>query len=118
MLPRIHRLKKKKDFEKVYKKGKGFRQDFLFLKSLNNDSEVSRIGIVVSKKVALRATVRNLIKRRIRAAVKELIPNMKPGQDIVINTLTGVDKETDFKKVKTAVKELLLKSGIINKNKQ
>lgn len=118
MLPRIHRLRKKKDFERVYKKGKGFKQDFLFLKSLNNDSGISRIGIVVSKKVALRATVRNLIKRRIRAAVKELLPGIKPGQDIVISALTGIDKKTDFKTIKIAVNGLFLKSGIINKNNQ
>ncbi|MCX6738225.1 MAG: ribonuclease P protein component [Candidatus Parcubacteria bacterium] len=115
MLPKIHRLRKKKDFERVYKKGKGFRQGFLFLKSLNNDSKISRIGIVVSKKVALRAVVRNLIKRRIRAATKDLISDIEPGQDIVISALTGINKTTDFKKIKETVNDLLLKSGIINK---
>lgn len=115
MLSRNHRLRRKKDFEKVYKKGKSLRQGFLFLKFLSNDSEVSRIGIVVSKKVALRATVRNLIKRRIRAAIKELIPDMKRGQDIVISALAGIDKTTDFKKIKITLSDLLLKSGIINK---
>jgi ribonuclease P protein component len=116
MLPKIYRLRKKKDFENVYKKGRSFKQGFLFLKFLNNNSGVSRIGIVVSKKVALRATVRNLIKRRIRAAVKELVPNIKQGQDIVISALSGVDKTTDFRNIKETLEKLLFKAEIINKN--
>ncbi len=114
MLPQIHRLKKKNDFERVYKKGQGFRKDFLFLKCAANDSNVSRIGIVVSKKVASKATDRNLIKRRIRGAVKEMLLVIRPGQDIIISALIGIDKLTDFQSIKETLYNLLLKSGIIN----
>ncbi|MBU1045596.1 ribonuclease P protein component [Patescibacteria group bacterium] len=115
MLPRIHRLKKKNDFERVYKEGKGFKQDFLFLKFATNNSDISRIGIVVSRKVASKAAERNLIKRRIRAAVKETLSAINTGQDIVISALSGINKTTDFQRIKETVNNLLLRSGIINK---
>ena len=112
MLVKKHRLKKKKDFAKVYKKGKGFTQDFLFLKAITNGLEESRIGIVVSTKVAKKATERNLIKRRLREIVRRKLKEIKPGLDIVIITLKGINKETSFQAIEETINKLLLKSKI------
>jgi len=112
MLAKKHRLKKKKDFEKVYKEGKGFKQDFLFLKAMENDLEDTRIGIVVSAKVAKKATERNLIKRRLREILRKKLEEIKPGLDIVIITLKGISKETSFRTIEEAVDKLLLKIEI------
>ena len=62
MLKKENRLKKKKDFERIYKKGRGFKGDSLFLKILENKEELTRIGIVVSKKVSKKAVQRNKLK--------------------------------------------------------
>ena len=43
MLPKINRLKKQKDFERVYKKGKGYKEDFLFLKIVENGKKLTRL---------------------------------------------------------------------------
>jgi ribonuclease P protein component len=112
MLVKKHRLKKKKDFEKVYKEGKGFKQDFLFLKAVNNDLEDTRIGIVVSAKIAKKATERNLIKRRLREILRKRLEEIKPGLDIVIITLKGINKETSFQAIEETIDKLLLKTKI------
>ena len=51
-----------------------------------NQLPVSRFGFIVSRKVAAKATQRNLIKRRIREVVKNLLPVLKTGQDVLIIT--------------------------------
>jgi len=112
MLSLKHRLKKKKDFEKVYKKGKGFKQDFLFLKAIENDLEDTRVGIVVSTKVAKKAVERNLIKRRLREIIRKRLEEIKPGLDIVIITLKGINKKTSFQTIEETIDKLLLKSKI------
>lgn len=37
MLPEVNRLKKEKDFERVFKKGRGYKEDFLYLKIVKNN---------------------------------------------------------------------------------
>ncbi|MEA3453145.1 MAG: ribonuclease P protein component [Patescibacteria group bacterium] len=112
MLPLKHRLKKRKDFERAHKEGKGFKQDFLFLKVIENKLENTRIGIVVSTKIAKKATERNLIKRRIREIMRKRLEEIKPGLDIVIITLKGINKETSFKEIEEVIDKLLLKIEI------
>ena len=44
----------------------------------------TRIGISIKKKVSNRAVVRNRIKRQIRAALRQILPYISRGWDIVI----------------------------------
>jgi ribonuclease P protein component len=103
MLPQAHRLLHNQDFQTVYQKGKRRHTDYLTLIALCHQSDAelflsgnfsesatitspppTRIGIVTSKKVSKSAVKRNLIKRRIRAALQELLRQMAPNWDIVI----------------------------------
>src|SRR3989344_7261945 len=63
-------LKKKKDFELVFKKGRTIKNDFFVLKFLPNGLENNRFGIVVSQKVSKKAVVRNKIRRRVKESIK------------------------------------------------
>ena len=62
MLSQQNQLKKKKDFEKVFKKGKGFKEDFLVLIFKKNNLNQSRFGFIVSKNFSKKANLRNKIK--------------------------------------------------------
>jgi len=84
MLPKENRLTKKKDFEKVLKQGKGFKQKTLFLKTIKNGLPQSRFGIIVSKKTAKKAVDRNKIKRQIREIFWKNIDKIKKGYDLVL----------------------------------
>ena len=111
MLKKENRLTKRKDFERVYKKGRGIKADSLFLKILENEQEATRIGIVISKKVSKRAVIRNKIKRRIREIVKK--NNFLPGFDLVIITYPQI-KEKDFHQLEIEINQLFKKAKCLN----
>lgn len=111
MLKKENCLKKKKDFERVFKEGKGFKEDFLFLKYAPNHLKVSRCGVVVSQKVSKKATVRNKVKRRIRAVVLQKLQETKEGKDFVFVALPGLENK-DFWEIEETISRLLKKAGI------
>jgi ribonuclease P protein component len=48
-----------------------------------NGGTVSRVGFTVSKRVG-RAHVRNLVRRRLREAMRDCLRELAPGYDVVI----------------------------------
>lgn len=94
MLPRKHRLQRRKDFSKVYKTGKTLNAGLFRIKTKNNDVSDTRIGVVVSNKTVRKAVDRSKIKRKIRAAVQELLPELIQGKDIVILANTDINQAT------------------------
>jgi len=62
----------------------------LYLKQ-NNDDSFARFGFVVSKSVGS-AVQRNLVKRRLRSAIRERLPKFVKGQDLVIRALPSSSK--------------------------
>lgn len=112
MLPLKNRLKKKKDFENLFKKGKGCSQGFLYIKILKNGLDDSRFGFIVSKKFSPKAVLRNKIKRYLREAVKKNLGNVKKGFDAAIVVSSNAQLEnTD---VESEIKKLLKKSRLTN----
>lgn len=112
MLAKAFRLKKKKDFENIAKFGKAFASDFFVLKKIDNNSEQTRFGFVVSKKVSKKAVIRNKVKRRIRAGVKEFLPQIKQGLDIVFFSKQAV-KNKEFGEIKQDIWQLLKKARVV-----
>ena len=93
MLPKINRLKKKKDFENIFKNSKIFKNILVSLRLCKNGLSVSRVGFVVSLKVSKKATIRNKIRRRLSAAVKIFFNNIKTGDDLLLVALPGIEKK-------------------------
>jgi ribonuclease P protein component len=113
MLPKINRIKKKKDFEAIFKNSKSFRDNLFVLKSAKNNLGISRFGFVVSQKISKKATVRNKVRRRMSEAVRADIKNAKTGIDAVFIALSGVEKRK-FSEIKKAINGALVKLKIIN----
>ena len=111
MLPKANCLKRKKDFEQVFKKGEGFVEDFLFLKFVLNNLKKSRFGIVVSQKISKKATIRNKIKRRIRAIVSKVLPKIKEGVDLVLVAVPGLENK-DFWEIEETINKLFKKAKL------
>lgn len=112
MLSKLNRIKKKKDFDVIFKKGASLKSDLLILKVLKNNFEQSRFGFVVSKKVSKKATVRNKLKRRLSEAVKTELKNIKDGLDLVFISLPGIEKK-EFPDIKKSVNNILARAKIL-----
>ena len=113
MLPKENRLTKKKDFEGVFKKGKGFNEGFLFLKIEKNNLEKSRFAFIVSKKINKKAVDRNKIKRRLREVVRKSLPRINPGIDGVFVVQRDV-KDKEFSEIKKTTIEILKKAKVLD----
>ncbi|MDQ1000014.1 ribonuclease P protein component [Neobacillus niacini] len=78
------RVKKNKEFQEAFQKGKSFaNRQFVVYSLKKEDQEDFRIGLSVSKKIG-NAVTRNQIKRYIRQAIFELSDQIVPGNDYVI----------------------------------
>lgn len=108
MLPREKRLTKERDYKRVYQKGSFFSAGFFNVKALKNNLSYSRIGIVVTKKAAPKATDRNKIKRQLRALSLKLYQLLPVGFDVVITVSKGVEAP-EFNKLEQALKKVFEK---------
>lgn len=77
MLPRQLRLTRPKDVQKVYRQGASAATRLLFVRCLPNRLKQPRLTVVVSKKIAKRAVMRNRLKRLIRQSIQELMVENK-----------------------------------------
>ncbi len=112
MLPQIYRLTKNKNFEWITKKGQSIYCRELGLKWIKNDLAFSRFGIVISLKVSKKATVRNKIKRRIRAIIYQSLKTIKPRYDIIISTKPEI-RELDYWQIKEKLEKLFDRAGLM-----
>lgn len=118
MLPKLNRLKKKRDFEAVFKKGRGFKEGFLVFRVAKNNFKNSRFGFVVGKSVSKKATIRNRIKRRLRELVKIKIRKIKirkikNGIDGVFIVRPGLETK-DFWEIEEAINKIFKRARILN----
>lgn len=112
MIPKNNRLAAKKDFTRVFAKGRLFRSQGVSLKVCRNGLEVSRFGFVVSNKVSKKAVVRNKIRRRLRVSVGRRLSDITTGFDVAVLVFREV-LDLDFKAVDSSVEKLLIKAGLL-----
>ncbi|OGM98337.1 MAG: ribonuclease P protein component [Candidatus Yanofskybacteria bacterium RIFCSPLOWO2_01_FULL_41_34] len=86
-LNKKNRLKKKRDFDEVLKKGKAVSGSFLFIKYKKNELGVPRFGFVVSAKIAKKAVERNKIRRILSGAVGKILDDLG-GHDVIVFATT------------------------------
>ncbi|NDJ18665.1 ribonuclease P protein component [Myxacorys almedinensis] len=113
-LPKPHRLKHRRDFDAVYRHGLRCSSRCFTVRALRLKGELapSRIGISISKKVSKSAVVRNRIKRQIRAGLRQLLPRLAPGWDVVIGVRFQVI-ECDYFQFLQELEQLLTKAEVL-----
>lgn len=109
MLPKINRLKKKRDFEAVFKTGSIFKNNILILRLVKNNLDKNRFGFMVSLKVSKKAVLRNKVRRRLSEIIKRSAGKIKTGTDMVFIALPGIEKK-EFSEIDEAVKNILNKA--------
>jgi ribonuclease P protein component len=122
-LPLIHRLKQRRDFQTVYQQGIRRYSRHLILRALltppgqGKSPSPTRIGIAISQKVSKKAVVRNRLKRKIRAAMREFLPSMADDWQIVI-VVRPAAVECKYEHFLRELKQLLIKAEIIDGHKR
>ena len=102
-----HRLKKKRQFAYIYRKGNRSSTKHLTLFTLPSKFSCYKIGYSVSKKIG-KANVRNKVKRRLREIVRTS-DFARKNTNYVLMAKEGIDMLT-FDELKTQVKEIFNKN--------
>ena len=108
MLPFKNRLKKEKDFQQVFNKGRFINSDLISVRFLGNSTDDTRVGFIVSKKVSKKAVLRNRVKRKLREVMRANMEKIKGGFDIIITA-----KSIELEKIDKTLEELLKRSNLI-----
>jgi len=82
MLKSENRLRKRKEFAYLYNNGSAKHTANLTLVYLPTKHRTLKIGFSVAKKIG-KAHTRNLIKRRLRAIVRDIIPTLPNDYNVV-----------------------------------
>ena len=94
-------LKKNRDFQNVYKKGKSYANRYLVMYVLENDTDRNRLGISVSKKVG-NSVIRHHVTRLIRESYRLSEEHFRCGYDIVVIARTTA-KDKNYHDVESAL---------------
>ena len=98
-------LKKNIEFQEVYKRGKSYANKYLVMYVLENGTDITRIGISVSKKVG-NSIVRHRLARLIREAFRLSTSCIPDGYDYVVVARASL-KDKGFFETKESMIHLL-----------
>lgn len=118
MLPRPSRLKRNRDFQNVYKRRQSWASPHFVLYirvRTPREETVSRLGFVISKKIARRAHDRNRLKRRLREICRlQVLPCVSRPIDGLFVARAGAT-EANFGELSREVAELVRQAGVAGK---
>ncbi|MDD5110284.1 MAG: ribonuclease P protein component [Patescibacteria group bacterium] len=89
MLSKMHRISRPGELSAVHRKGGRSGGQAIAVSVLRTRRPVSRFAFVVSNRVSKRATQRNRLRRQLRGAVHDWLPQIAPGCDIVVTVRAG-----------------------------
>jgi ribonuclease P protein component len=109
-----YRVKKEKEFQDVFKKGKSTANRQFVIYVLHKEKQDHfRIGLSVSKKIG-NAVVRNRIKRLVRQFFLEHKNGVAHDKDYVIIARKPV-ADMDFKQVTSSLEHVLKRANVLKK---
>jgi len=111
--PNSETLKKNRDFQCVYKKGKSYANRYLVLYVKENGLGKNRLGISVSKKVG-NSVIRHRITRLVRESYRLHEDMFNSGLDMVVIARVNA-KEASFEQIKEALLHLGKLQGVLRK---
>lgn len=114
MLARSYRLRSPRDISRVFRRGHYAVSGPFLIKSAPNNLPLSRLVVVVSKKVSKKAVVRNKIRRQVSGYLEQNWKTVLPGYDIVITVREDVSKQETAKQHRDLA-ELLRRNHLISK---
>lgn len=114
MIPAANRFHGHNSLNYVYRHGKTVRGPLCALKyTPNRNRQTYRLAVVVSKKVAKAAVVRNRIRRRIYEAVRLHSSEIREPHDLVITVYSDTLAILPFEDLERAIRAQLRQAGIV-----
>ncbi len=105
-------LKKNKEFQQVYRKGKSVANKYLILYVIENNLGINRVGISVSKKVG-NSVIRHRITRLIRESYRLSESDFNRGFDFVVLARPDAAEKT-FKEIESALRHVARLQKVLN----
>ncbi|MBQ0017209.1 MAG: ribonuclease P protein component [Clostridiales bacterium] len=105
-----NRLKKRKEFAYIFKKGESYGSKNLVLVISKSKLPKFKVGFSVSKKVGV-AVIRNKVKRRLKEAVYFYRKNIKNGFNMIFVAKQSL-KDQKYVDVLSEVESLLRKANL------
>ena len=106
-------LKKTKDFQNVYRRGKSYANRYLVMYVLSNQTEGNRLGISVSKKVG-NSVIRHHLTRLIRESYRLHEDMFNSGLDMVVIARVSA-KDREMREIESALLHLGKLQGVLKK---
>ncbi len=110
-MERKYMIKKDEEFKRAHRIGKSFRNRKYILNVCPNDKNHVRFGFILTKKVG-KATVRNKIKRQMKALLSQYKEEIKPGYDLIFVVKPSAANLT-FKEIEKNVCHILKVSNVL-----
>ena len=109
-------LKKNKDFQNVYRRGKSYANKYFVMYVLKNETKQNRLGISVSKKVG-NSVIRHHLTRLVRESYRLHEDMFNSGLDIVV-IARSTAKDISYHEVESALLHLGSLQNIIVKDSE
>lgn len=100
------------DFQRVWDDGTSYSHPLVILRTRANGMSQCRFGFVAGKKVG-KAAARNRVKRWMREAVRQRLPAISPGWDIILIARSNA-ADTDFQAIVAAIDSLLQRAQLVS----
>jgi len=113
-MDRRHRLASSSDFARVRRSGKSYAHPLVVLVASPSELPCVRAGFSAGKAVG-GAVERNRAKRRLREALRSLLPALRPGWDVVLIARPGL-ASADWETVQKAVGDLLQRARLMGQD--
>jgi ribonuclease P protein component len=111
MLKSENRLRKRKEFAYLYNNGTAKHTEHLTVVYLPTKYRALKIGFSVAKKIG-KAHIRNLVKRRLRSIVRELVGQLPDNYNMVVIAKSGIEN-VPFDALVKETNLLFSKTGLI-----
>lgn len=111
-IPKAKRIKREKDFERVFKTGRALKHPFFLLKFSKNDLSYCRAAVSAPISLSKKAVVRNKMKRIFWAALGKVFIRCRSGIDLVIViSPAAIDKK--IYQVTESLEDIFIKANIV-----
>ena len=110
-MQRKFRLTRSDDFKRVRRNGKSYAHPLVVLIAQASDTPYTRVGVAAGKPIG-NAVHRNRAKRLLRESMRDFLPSLASGWDLILIARTGL-VSASLEDTRAALGTLLQRAGLL-----